>query len=111
MFKNARDIAALTIAGVALVACVALSAALWWQGLEVTAISEANETMARNEAVLVSQVEQAKYSAKVSAAHAKRASAVGAKHAKTIEKIKNIKLEGCLGENLDPDIAALFDGG
>lgn len=90
---------------VALLACLGLGASLWWQSGKLTDLSSENARLVRNAAVLSAQFDQARLSADVAAARAKRASQMSTEAARTVEEIRNLKLGECADATIDPDLA------
>lgn len=98
------------IAIAALVAALVAGAALWVQTTRLGAVQAENERLTRNAAVLDRQLEQARLSASVAAAHAKREREITANANATIEAIRNLDLGECADAQLDPDLADALDG-
>lgn len=92
----------------ALVACLGLSGALWWQTSAIDGLSDENARLTRNAGVMAGQIDQARQSAAVAAAHAQRERDLNAKASATIETIRNLKLGECADAPLDPDLADLL---
>lgn len=108
MFRNTRDVVALGIAGVSVLACVGLSAALWWQGRGIAATEAENASLSRSVGALTMQAEQSALAADVAAARAKRAQEMSADAAAQIEAIRSLNLGDCADEEIDPALADLL---
>ena len=93
---------------IALLACLGLGAALWWQSGKLTDLSSENARLMRNAAVLSAQVDQARLSADVAAARAERAAQMNSEAAGMIESIRNLKLGECADAQIDPDLAVIL---
>lgn len=94
----------------ALVAAMVAGSALWVQTSRLGAVRAENERLTRNAAVLDAQLEQARLSASVAAAHAKREREITANATAAIEAIRNLDLGDCADETIDPDLADILDG-
>jgi hypothetical protein len=92
----------------ALVACLALSAALWWQSAHMDRLEDDNARLTRNASVMEGQIEQARQSAAVAAAYAQRERKINAAASATIEAIRNLNLGECADAPIDPDLAAIL---
>ncbi|MDF1729539.1 MAG: hypothetical protein P1U53_17495 [Sulfitobacter sp.] len=103
--SNTRDMVALGIAGAAVLACVGLSAALWWQGRGIAATEAENASLTRSVAALALQAEQSALAADVAAARAARAQQMSAEANAQIEAIRNLNLGDCADETIDPALA------
>ena len=92
----------------ALVACLGLAGALWWQSSDMDRLEADNARLERNAGVMAGQIDQARQSAAVAAAHAQRERDLNAKATATIEAIRNLKLGECADAKIDPDLADLL---
>lgn len=92
----------------ALVACLGLAGALWWQSSDMDRLEADNARLERNANVMAGQIDQARQSAAVAAAHAQRERDLNAKASATIEAIRNLQLGECADAPLDPDLADLL---
>lgn len=96
------------IAIAALVACLSLSLALWWQMGRMDTLRDANARLTRNAAVLQGQIEQARLAAAVADAYAARERRMNAETSNTIEKIRTLELGDCADAPLDPALIDLL---
>ncbi|MBO9431595.1 hypothetical protein [Sulfitobacter sp. R18_1] len=92
----------------ALVACLGLAAALWWQAGDLQRLEDENARLTRNANVIRGQIEQARQSAAVAAAHAQRERRLNVEASKTIEAIQTMKLGDCADAPLDPALIDLL---
>lgn len=92
----------------ALLACLALCGALWWQSGTVSNLEAENGRMTRNEVSLKWARAQAREAADVAAARAGRARKMSFEANATIEAIRNLQLGECADAQIDPDLAVIL---
>jgi hypothetical protein len=92
----------------ALVVCLGLCGALWWQSGTMDRLRDDNARLTRNAAVLADQVEQARLAADVADASQQRVERMNAEASDMIEAIRNLQLGDCADATLDPDLADLL---
>ncbi|GLO78480.1 DUF2570 family protein [Sulfitobacter pontiacus] len=96
------------VAVAALVACLGLCGALWWQSSTVGDLKAENSRLTRNVTALTMQADQSRLAADVAAVRASRATQMTIKANATIEAIRNLKLGECADAQIDPDLAAIL---
>ncbi|WP_372993883.1 hypothetical protein [Sulfitobacter sp.] len=96
------------VAVVALLACLGLCGALWWQSGTVSDLEAENGRLTRNEVSLNWARAQAREAADVAAARAGRARQMSIEANATIEEIRNLQLGECANAQIDPDLAAIL---
>jgi cytoskeletal protein RodZ len=96
------------VAVAALVACLGLSGALWWQSGTVSDLEAENSRLTRNVTALTMQADQSRLAADVAAARAARATQMTVDANAAIEAIRNLQLGECADAQIDPDLAAIL---
>lgn len=96
------------VAIAALVACLGLCGALWWQSGALDTLRDNNARLERNAAVLTEQAEQARLAADVADASRQRVERMNAEASATIEAIRNLQLGECADAPLDPALTDLL---
>lgn len=86
----------------ALLACLGLSGALWWQSSTV-------DRLERNAVVLEEQAAQARLAADVAEASRQRVELMNAEASATIEDIRNLQLGECADAPLDPALSGILN--
>jgi hypothetical protein len=92
----------------ALVACLGLCGALWWQSGTVDRLRDDNARLTRNAAVLEDQAAQARLAADVADASRQRVERMNAEASATIKAIRNLQLGDCADAPLDPALTDLL---
>lgn len=98
------------VAVVALLACLGLCAALWWQSGKVSDLNAEKGRLTRNLAAMELQADQSRLAADVAAARAARATQMTIEANATIKAIRNLQLGECADAQIDPDLAAILGG-
>lgn len=98
----------LTAFCVALLACLGLGAALWWQSAAVDDLAAENGRLERGMMAKKLEADQARVAADVAAARAGLAIQMNAAASAKIEAIRNLKLEECADAPLNPDLADII---
>ncbi len=92
----------------ALLACLGLCGALWWQSGTVSDLEAENGRLARNEVSLEWERSHVRLAADVAAARAVREAKMKIEANATIEAIRNLQLGECADAQIDPDLAAIL---
>ncbi|KKN69698.1 hypothetical protein LCGC14_0437980 [marine sediment metagenome] len=92
----------------ALLACLGLAGALWWQSGTVSDLTAENGRLTRGLAAMQLQADQSRLAANVAAARATRASLMTIEANATIEAIRNLQLGECADAPIDPDLAVIL---
>lgn len=93
------------VAVAALMACLGLGGAFWWQSGKIEDLAAESARLARNAVVLEIERANARLAADVAAKRAARAMKMNAEAADTIAAIRNLKLGDCADEKIDPALA------
>lgn len=96
------------VAAAALVVCLVLCGALWWQSSTVSDLEAENSRLTRNVTALTIQADQSRLAADVAAARAARATQMTIEASATIEAIRNLQLGECADAQIDPDLADIL---
>lgn len=91
----------------ALLACLGLAGALWWQSGTVDGLTVENARLSRSLTALSEQAEQSALAREVERARADR---FAARNATLTEAVEQILIGGIPDAMLDPDLAALING-
>lgn len=91
----------------ALLACLGLAGALWWQSGTVDELTVENARLSRSLTALTEQAEQSALAREVERARADR---FAARNATLTEAVEQILIGGITDAMLDPDLAALING-
>lgn len=92
----------------ALLGCLGLGVALWWQAATAEGLEAENGRLARGLAAIELQADQSRLAADVAAARAARATQMTIESTATIEAIRNIQFGECAGAQIDPNLAVIL---